>query len=113
MPLVSIIMPSLNVVSYIEECLQSAINQTLKDIEIVCVNDGSTDKSLNILKKYAKKDNRIVIIDKENGGLSSSRNRGLEKATGEYVLFLDSDDYLSLTALLFRYRSSSTPTHLL
>lgn len=103
---VTVVIPVYNVEKYLEACLDSVIDQTLKDIEIICVNDGSTDKSLNILKKYAQKDDRIVIIDKKNGGLSSSRNKGIENATGEYIIFLDSDDYLTTNALEELYNLS-------
>lgn len=95
MPKVSIIIPVYNVEEYLKECLDSVINQTLKDIEIVCVNDCSTDNSLDILEEYAKNDGRIVIIQNEkNSGLSYSRNVGIKAAQGEYIQFLDSDDYL-------------------
>ena len=79
---------------YLSKCLDSLINQTWKDIEIICVNDGSTDNSLSILKEYANKDSRIKIIDKQNEGVSVARNTGIEVATGEYLMFVDSDDYL-------------------
>ncbi len=92
MPKVSVIIPVYNVEKYLKECLDSVVNQTLKDIEIICINDGSTDGSLDILKEYAKKDNRIKIINKENGGLSSARNEGLKCVTSKYCYFLDSDD---------------------
>ena len=95
-PKVSIIIPIYNVENYLRQCLDSAINQTLKDIEIICVNDGSTDTSLQIINEYANKDNRIKIINKTNGGLSSARNAGLKIAQGEFIGFLDSDDYLDL-----------------
>ncbi|MBO5345139.1 MAG: glycosyltransferase [Clostridia bacterium] len=95
-PLVSILIPVYNVEEYLEECLESLVNQTLKDIEIVCVNDGSTDSSLEILKKYEKKDDRIVIVNKKNGGLPSARNAGLKVAKGKYVGFVDSDDFVAL-----------------
>lgn len=98
---VSIIIPVYNVEKYLKTCLDSVINQTLSDIEIICVNDGSTDNSLEILKEYEKKDNRIKIITKENGGLSSARNAGLEHVTGDFCYFLDSDDYVEPT--LFEY----------
>lgn len=98
MPLISVIIPVYNVEQYLEECLESVINQTFKDLEIICVNDGSTDNSLSILEKYAQKDKRIKIINKDNGGLSSARNAGLNAATAEFVSFLDSDDYLDITA---------------
>ena len=88
----SIIVPVYNVQDYLEECLDSLINQTYKDLAIICVNDGSTDKSSDILKQYAKKDKRIKIINKKNGGLSSARNVGLKECKTEYVMFCDSDD---------------------
>ena len=91
---VSIIVPVYNVEKYLSKCLESLINQTLKDIEVICVNDGSTDDSLSILKEYANKDSRIKIIDKQNEGVSVARNTGIEVATGEYLMFVDSDDYL-------------------
>lgn len=94
MKLVSVVIPVYNVEKYIEECLVSVLNQTLKDVEIICVNDGTPDHSMDIVEKYAKEDDRIVIVNKENGGLSSARNAGLRVATGKYVYFMDSDDYL-------------------
>lgn len=96
---VSVIVPVYNVEEYLAECLDSIINQTFADIEIICVNDGSTDDSLNILEHYQKLDNRIKIINKENGGLSSARNEGMKFAKGKYILFVDSDDYCSTTAI--------------
>lgn len=94
MKAVSVIIPVYCVEAYIEECLVSVVNQTLKDIEIICVNDGTPDNSMEIVKKYAENDARIVIVNKENGGLSSARNAGLKAATGKYIYFLDSDDYI-------------------
>ena len=79
-------------------CMESVTHQTLKDIEIICVNDGSTDSSLFILEEYAKLDDRIKIIDKYNGGLSSARNVGLDEAEGDFILFVDSDDCLEKNA---------------
>ena len=105
-PKISVIVPVYNVEKYLGECLDSIINQTLKEIEIICVNDGSTDNSLSILKEYASKDIRIKIIDKENEGLGYTRKVGLNNATGEYILFCDSDDYyVELTAFeeLYNY----------
>lgn len=96
MPKVSIIIPVYNTEKYLRECLDSVVSQTLKDIEIICINDGSTDNSLQILKEYAQNDNRIKIIDKENGGISFARNTGLQSATGKYVGFVDSDDWIEL-----------------
>ena len=100
---VSIIVPVYNVELYLQECLETLIDQTLLEIEIICVDDGSTDDSLKILKDFQKLDNRIVVIEKKNGGLSSARNAGLSVARGEYVCFLDSDDYLEQKALLELY----------
>ena len=96
---ISVVIPVYNVEDYLEECLDSVVNQTFKNIEIICVNDGSTDNSLNILNKYSKKDSRIKIINQENSGVSHARNKGLEVSRGNYVCFLDSDDYLELNAL--------------
>ena len=100
---VSVIIPIYNVQEYIEECLVSAMRQTLQDIEIICVNDGTKDNSMDIVYKLAEEDERIIIIEKENGGLSSARNAGLEKASGEYVYFLDSDDYIAENMLEYLY----------
>lgn len=88
----SIVIPVYNVEEYIEECIKSVITQTLTNIEIIVINDGSTDNSLEKIKGI--NDNRIKLINKENGGLSSARNRGISEAKGQYVLFLDSDDFL-------------------
>ena len=84
---VSIIVPVYNTAQYLHKCLDGLVNQTYQNIEIVCVNDGSTDDSLNILREYESKDGRIVIIDRENGGLSSARNVGNDVATGDYIMF--------------------------
>ena len=97
-PKISVIVSVYNTEKYIEKCLDSLLNQTYSNIEIVVINDCSTDGSLKILKKYAKKyDNMILIENKENKGLSYSRNVGLEKATGEYIGYIDSDDYVDST----------------
>lgn len=100
---VSVVIPVYNVEQYIEECLVSAIRQTLRDIEIICVNDGTKDDSMRIVRQYAKEDERIIIIDKENGGLSSARNAGIRQAQGEYIYFLDSDDYIAENMLEVLY----------
>ena len=92
---VSIIVPVYNVEKYLSFCLDSLVNQTFKDIEIICVNDGSTDNSAEVLEHYAGFDKRIKIINKENGGLSSARNAGLDAASGKYIAFVDSDDFVS------------------
>lgn len=91
---VSIIIPVYNTEKYIRKCLESAINQTLTDIEIICINDGSTDNSLNILYEYAAKDSRIRVFTKANEGVAKARNLGLRHARGEYVGFIDSDDFV-------------------
>ncbi|MDE5413783.1 glycosyltransferase [Alkalihalobacterium chitinilyticum] len=93
-PKVSIIMPVYNVESYLERCMASLQVQTLSDIEMIAVNDGSTDRSLDILNEYASKDQRIKVIDQENGGVSSARNAGLEAARGDYIGFVDPDDWI-------------------
>lgn len=95
---VSIIVPVYNVEKYLEACLQSLINQTLEEIEIICVNDGSTDKSLDVLKSFQKKDKRIKVISQKNQGRSAARNVGLKEAKSEYVMFCDADDRFALTA---------------
>lgn len=92
----SIIVPVYNVAEYLERCLNSLINQTLNEIEIICVNDGSTDNSLCILEKFAELDKRIKIINQKNKGLSGARNTGIKLVQGEYFGFLDSDDWVDL-----------------
>lgn len=92
--MISIIVPIYNVEKELSRCLYSLINQTYGNIEIILVNDGSTDGSLNICYEYQKSDKRITLINKENGGLSDARNYGIDAAKGEYILFVDSDDYL-------------------
>ena len=95
MPKVSIIVPIYNVEKYIRKCLDSLVNQKLEDIQIILVNDGSTDSSGEIAKEYSKKyKEKIIYLEKENGGLSSARNLGLKYATGKYISFVDSDDYV-------------------
>ena len=91
---VSIITPVYNAEKYINTALDSAINQTLKDLEIILINDGSSDCSGLICDEYAQKDERIKVIHQENRGAGISRNKGIEIATGEYIVFLDSDDYI-------------------
>lgn len=95
---VSVVVPVYNVEDYLEECLDSIANQTLDDIEIICINDGSTDNSLEILKEYAKKDNRLTVISQENAGHAAATNRGMDLAKGEYLFLMDSDDILKLNA---------------
>lgn len=98
MPKVSVVVPIYNVEKYIKKCLNSLVNQTLQEIQIIFVNDGSTDESGNIAKEYASKyPNKIIYLEKENGGLSDARNFGMRYAEGEYIAFLDSDDYVENT----------------
>lgn len=95
MPKVSVIVPFYNVEGYIEKCLETLVNQTLKDIEIILVNDGSKDRSVDIVKKFMKEyPDKIVYLEKQNGGLADARNYAIPYAKGEYIAFLDSDDYL-------------------
>ena len=95
---VSIIVPMYNIEKYLAKCLESCVRQTLYDIEIICVDDGSTDSSGKIAEKFAQDDPRITVIHKANGGLPAARNAGLDVATGNWIMFLDSDDYLSENA---------------
>ncbi len=96
-PKVSVIIPIYNGERYLRECLNTVVNQTLKEIEIICVDDGSTDNSLNILKEYAKKDKRITVLKQQNLYAGIARNAGLAVAKGEYLSFLDSDDFFELS----------------
>ena len=105
-PKISVIIPVYNVENYLRECLNSVINQTLRDIEIICVNNGSTDGSLAILKEYAIKDNRIKIVCQDNVGAGTARNIGLKLAKGEYLSFLDSDDFFDHTMLEKSYNKA-------
>lgn len=104
--MISVIIPVYNVENYLKECLDSVCKQTFEDIEIICVNDGSTDDSLRILKEYTNNDSRIKIISQENKGVSAARNVGLKKANGRYVYFLDSDDFIDLNSLEELYNLS-------
>ena len=99
MPKVSVIVPIYNVEKYLEKCINSLLSQTLEDIQIILVNDGSKDNSGNIAREYEKNNkNRITYVEKENGGLSDARNYGLKYATGDFIAFLDSDDYIEKNA---------------
>ena len=93
MPKISIIIPVYNVEKYLRQCLDSVINQTLKDIEIICVNDGSTDNSPAILEEYASKDNRVKVVNQKNAGAAAARNLALQNVCGKYIAFVDSDDF--------------------
>ncbi len=92
--MISVIIPVYNVEKYLEKCLRSVVSNTYHDLEIICVNDGSTDSSPDILKKWRLKDPRIIIVNHENRGLPEARNSGLEIATGEYITFIDADDLI-------------------
>lgn len=92
---ISVIIPVYNAAQHLSECLDSLLNQTLKDLEIICINDGSTDSSLEILREYSQKDSRVIVIDQKNSGQGATRNRALEISRGEFITGLDSDDYLA------------------
>ncbi len=92
--MVSVIVPVYNVESYLDKCLSSILTNTYRDLEVICVNDGSTDKCPEILQKWKEKDRRVIVIDQENRGLPEARNSGLDAATGEYIVFIDSDDWI-------------------
>ncbi len=100
---VSVIVPVYNVEEYIEKCLLSIKNQTLKDFECLIINDGTKDNSVEVAKSVVEDDNRFKFFDKENGGLSDARNYGIEKASGEYLCFIDSDDYIDENLLELTY----------
>ena len=94
---VSIIIPIYNAEKYIKRCIDTIINQTYKNIEIIIKNDGSTDNSINLINKYKNKDNRIIVINQKNAGVSVARNNGIKKRDGTYVMFVDIDDWIELT----------------
>lgn len=108
MKLVSIIIPVYNSEKYIARCIESIINQSYKNIEIICIDDGSSDNSIYILNKYKNKDRRITIYSQENKGPSVARNIGLDKATGEYILFIDADDYVNKDMIRIMVQSINT-----
>jgi len=94
MPKISVIVPVYNTGKYLKRCIESIISQTFEDIEIICINDGSSDNSLDILNNFALKDNRIRVISRENRGIAFTRNEGLDNSNGEYISFIDSDDFV-------------------
>jgi len=106
MPKISVIIPVYNVEQYLSQCLESVVSQTLSDIEIVVVDDGSPDESSKIYQSYADKDSRIIIVKKENAGVSKARNTGLMHATGDWVIFIDSDDWMATDACEILYREA-------
>lgn len=101
---ISVIIPVYNSSTYLRKCLDSVVNQTLKDIEIIVINDGSTDDSKNIIEEYSCKYKNIIFIDQENKGIGKTRNIGIKKATGEYITFVDSDDYIKENMLEEYYK---------
>ncbi len=105
---VSVVIPIYNTEKYVGQCIESVLNNTFQDFEIICVNDGSTDNTLNILNSFAEKDSRIKVLTKENSGPSASRNMGIKEAKGEYVLFVDSDDYIDPRTLEFLYAEAKS-----
>lgn len=109
--IISIIVPVFNVSAYVSRCIKSVLNQTYRKLEVILIDDGSTDNSSEICKEYAKIDDRIRFISQSNSGLSVTRNRGIDLATGQYILFLDSDDYLAQDALenLVKYLGNTEP----
>lgn len=102
-PLISVIVPVYNVEKYIEKCIDSILIQSYSNLEIILIDDGSTDTSGEICERFKHKDSRIIVIHKENGGLSDARNSGIDKATGEYITFIDSDDYISKDYIQYLY----------
>ena len=104
-PVISIIVPVYNVEKYLDRCIQSILVQSFKKFELVLINDGSTDNSLKICQKYREEDNRIVLISQPNKGLSAARNTGLENIHGEYVCFIDSDDFVEKNYLRSLYNN--------
>lgn len=104
MPYISIIVPVYNVENYVDACIESVVNQSYTDFELICINDGSTDASLEILNKWKSIDSRIIVVNQKNQGLSAARNKGIEVAIGQYVCFLDSDDMLAEDALSCLYQ---------
>lgn len=105
-PIVSVIIPCYNIEKYLRQCLDSVVNQTLRNIEIICVDDGSSDSTLEILKEYENADERFKIVSQKNGGAGAARNNGLRVATGKYLSFLDSDDFFELDMLEKAYESA-------
>jgi glycosyltransferase involved in cell wall biosynthesis len=108
---VSIIIPVYNAEVYLRQCLDSVISQTLRDIEIICVNDGSNDGSLEILREYEINDSRIIVFDQQNSGAGPSRNKGIENAKGEYIAFLDPDDWYPKSDILEIMYSKAVKYH--
>lgn len=111
-PDVSIIVPCYNVAAYVDSCLESLVRQTLRNIEIICINDGSTDETWTHLLRWKEKDSRIILLNQRNAGVSAARNAGLDAARGLYVGFADPDDYMDpeMYSRLFRRFWNMTQT---
>ena len=92
--MISVIIPVFNVEEYLDKCLESILTNTYRDLEVICVNDGSTDRCPEILRKWKERDLRVIIVNQENRGVVRVRNSGLDAATGEYIAFVDSDDWI-------------------
>ena len=107
LPKISVIIPVYNTAKFLRQCLDSVVTQTLHDIEIICIDDGSTDASLDILNEYAENDSRITILTQQNKGAGAARNAGMRAAHGEYIHFLDSDDMISPGAYKVLYETAS------
>lgn len=105
-PKISVIVAIYNAEKYLNQCIDSILNQTLRDIEIICVNDGSTDTSLKIIEEYAEKDKRIVVVNQKNQGAGAARNNGMRHAKGEFLSFLDADDFFENNMLEEAYRAA-------
>ena len=101
---VSVVVPIYNAGKKLDKCIKSILNQTFKDFELILVNDGSTDNSIKICRKYELKDSRVKVIDKENEGSIATRNLGIKKSIGNYITFVDADDYISLDAIEKLYK---------
>ncbi len=102
--LISVVIPAYNVGKYIDKCIDTVLTQTYSNIEIILVDDGATDDTAEICDNYAKKDNRVKVIHKKNGGLSDARNAGIDAAKGKYITFIDSDDYIADDYVEFLYK---------
>ena len=98
--LISVIVPVYNAEKYLKECVESLINQTYINLEIILINDGSTDNSIQICNEYADYDSRIIVVDKLNEGVSKTRNLGIEIAKGDFITFVDSDDYITISKMV-------------
>ena len=102
---ISVIIPIFNAERYLSDCLDSIVNQSFKDIEIICINDGSKDKSEKIIKEYAQKDKRIILFNQDNKGAGPARDKGIELSRGEYISFIDSDDIFHYRTLEIAYNN--------